>query len=154
MSLIKTVINGRTRFQHSHDPSKGLTHQEFKKECDINFLIEEWAKTGVMPVFDHFKPKPVMADVSDALSFQELMDLRVASDQAFDLLPPDVKSRYKSPLDYLQAAYEAQLSASHEAPHSDSLDVTVLGDTKSSGGTSHSSSASTSDQGVSDEKAS
>ncbi|AXL15424.1 internal scaffolding protein [Microviridae sp.] len=37
------------RVSISFDPEEGRTHQSFKDECDINRIVDTYARTGVIP---------------------------------------------------------------------------------------------------------
>lgn len=57
----------RVRVAVCFDPEKGLTHQSFKDECDINNIVATYARTGIAP-----KPrgKPQFGVAPDADLFE------------------------------------------------------------------------------------
>ena len=62
-----------------------LTEQSFKDECDINNIVKQYERTGLMP---HQRPnQPVFADISDAPSFLEAQNVVAAANEAFAAIP-------------------------------------------------------------------
>lgn len=39
----------RRRCQVEYDPERGLTRQSFKDECDVNRIVDTYARTGIIP---------------------------------------------------------------------------------------------------------
>lgn len=71
------------------------TRQEFKQECDINFLMERYVRTGVLgdPSLAG-KREAAFGDFSDSQDFQQCQDRLVAAAAAFDSLPGVVRERF------------------------------------------------------------
>ena len=57
----------RPRVAISFDPERGLTHQSFKDECDINRIVENYARTGIVPAR---RLEPIYGDAPDADLFE------------------------------------------------------------------------------------
>lgn len=57
----------RVRTAVCYDPEAGLTHQSFKDECDINRIVETYARTGVLP---QRRMEPIYGDAPDATLFE------------------------------------------------------------------------------------
>lgn len=112
------------RVQSKIDPKTGMTHQSFKDECDINYLVEHWSKTGVMPSFNH--RQPVYADVADVPDMHHAANLVAFAEQHFAELPADEREKYDDALHYLEAVSAALEDPGTIAP----LDVIVPTDTK------------------------
>ncbi len=74
-------------------PSK--TRQEFRDECDINWLMERFARTGILvdPSLVG-KREAAFGDFSGAQDFTENQDRLVAAANAFDTLPGVVRERF------------------------------------------------------------
>lgn len=80
-----------------------LARQEFRDECDINFLMERFARTGVL-VDPSMVGKRVAAfgDFTDAQDFTECNLRLVAAVEAFESLPGKVRERFNhDPADVL-----------------------------------------------------
>lgn len=126
--MIQKQYQSRARVQIEFDDDS-LTHQEFKDDCDINNLVENWLKTGVA----FFNPKsPIYGDVSEFPTFQESQNLMAALRAGFEALSPEEKLEFGLPEKYYEAvleAWEASASANEEVGTDDSLVVTVPTDT-------------------------
>lgn len=75
------------------DPAEGMTHQEFKDECDINQIMARSLRSGTFP--------PAVAvgrygDFSEAGDFQEAQELLARSEGQFAGLPAKVRERFKN----------------------------------------------------------
>lgn len=69
-----------------------LTEQSFKDECDINNIVKQYERTGLMP---HQRPnQPVFADISDAPSFLEAQNVVAAANEAFAAIPAEIRERF------------------------------------------------------------
>jgi phage internal scaffolding protein len=77
----KTVIEGES-----------MTKQSFKDESDINFIMQKYQQTGylnpdVIRDSDYF-------DASNALNFQDAMNIVVNAQDSFDALPSHIRKRF------------------------------------------------------------
>lgn len=85
--------------RYSPPPSPGLdcgpslTHQEFARECDINWIIKKYETTGVMETGSRV---PLDPDVVSMLptDFQCAMDTLARAQVAFDGLPSSLRDRF------------------------------------------------------------
>lgn len=79
------------------------TQQHFQQECDINFIMDRFTRTGVMP-----PPKEgyVYGDVSDYDSYQSALHSLMEAQADFDLLPAKVRKEFDNDpaqfLDFIQ----------------------------------------------------
>lgn len=65
------------------------TLQSHKDECDINNIMRQWTKTGVIT---HGSSKqPVYGDVFDIPDYQSHLNQILAADEAFQALPAEVR---------------------------------------------------------------
>lgn len=71
----------------SHLPS--LTRQEFAAEADINNLMAQYEKTGILPTVN--RADPAFLDVSDVPDLQSAMALVAAAQEAFMSLPASTR---------------------------------------------------------------
>lgn len=78
-----------------HDPvdlicdDDGMTRQEFKDECDINVLLAQYEKTGVL---NHYNLNdPQYLDVTDVPDLQRALAIYQSAETAFMSLPATVR---------------------------------------------------------------
>lgn len=81
------------------DPETSLTHTEFKKQTDINNIVEQYVTTGTLPtvrgnVFS--KRHPMFGDFSVGNDFQQIQNTLKASENAFQELPARVRERFRN----------------------------------------------------------
>lgn len=84
--------------RRGYDPTKrsqidcskgGRTLQAHKSECDINNIMKQWTKTGVI---SHGTAKaPVYGDVFDVPDYQAHLNQILAAQEGFDALPAEVR---------------------------------------------------------------
>lgn len=77
---------------HFNDVS--LTKQSFAAESDINNIMSNWSRTGILPVSDRVPPS--FGDFTGSSDFQELQNRVIAVRTAFDGLPSHVRSRFEN----------------------------------------------------------
>lgn len=70
-----------------------LTHQECKRECDINFLVNRYCETGNWGASDGHLPIDSELTNFDG-DFQSVMDRLVAAQEEFDSLPAKTRDRF------------------------------------------------------------
>jgi len=89
------------------------TKQEFRQEADINYIVAKYKKSGVLPAGR--RPELLQfADVTNVLTFGQMMERVEAGKAAFNSLPPAIRSRFQnSPADLL--AFLADESNREEA---------------------------------------
>lgn len=69
-----------------------MTKQSMKNECDINNILNQYKKTGIIT---HVQAaRPTYEDLPDASDFQEAQNVLIAASQAFDGLPSKVRDHY------------------------------------------------------------
>jgi len=67
-----------------------LTQQHFKKECDISTMLAKFGATGELPN----KTGAFYGDFSDALDYQQALDLVASTQASFDALPAPIRDRF------------------------------------------------------------
>lgn len=87
-----------SRYDLPPSPSTGvgkesLTHQECKRECDINFLVKRYCETGNWGVGDGRLPMDSSLVNFDG-DFQSIMDSMIATRAEFDALPSNIRDRF------------------------------------------------------------
>lgn len=81
----------RRRVTLTTGPSKRV-QQHFAEECDINTIVRTANKNGRLP--DMIKMNPRYGDFSDALSFQEALDVVNLAHEQFSALPSHVREKF------------------------------------------------------------
>lgn len=88
-----TVIN---RFGERKRPvvkcPPGRTKQAHKQECDINFVLQRYAKTGVLPQL--IKENPAFGDFSEVQDYQTSLEIVAKAKMQFQGLPAPVRRRF------------------------------------------------------------
>ena len=69
-----------------------LTKQSFKDECDVNNILKNYNKTGVMP--ENFDPGE-FRDVT-GIDYQESMQMVASASSMFNELPSALRKRFKN----------------------------------------------------------
>lgn len=69
----------------------GRTKQSFKEECDINQIMKQWERTGVL-THENVSP-PVYGDFSNASSYLDARQAVIDAQRAFDSLPSATRDR-------------------------------------------------------------
>lgn len=71
-----------------------MTQQHFKQECDINFILRKYQKTGLI---DHVaKHQGSYADLTDGVTFQEAINLIHDAQESFDTLPSSIRKKFNN----------------------------------------------------------
>jgi phage internal scaffolding protein len=85
-------------------PSGGalVTKQSHKSECDINNILSQFKKTGIITHISNSKPN--YSDLPDNIDYQTSLNLLIQADDAFSQLPSVVRRYFNnSPAELLQA---------------------------------------------------
>jgi len=90
---IRKPYDTSPRFQI--DCSKGgKTQQHFKQECDLNFILRKYQKTGLI---DHVnKHQGDYSDLTDSVTFTEAMHVIQDAAQSFETLPSSIRKQFKN----------------------------------------------------------
>lgn len=107
-SLPLSPIQPRYAFYRPHQrviaphSDEMMTKQSFKAECDINTILRQYSKTGVITHVQNARPS--YTDLPDSLDYQQSMNTLIVADQAFAGLPASVRARFgNDPAAFLQA---------------------------------------------------
>lgn len=88
-----TELEGRRRVQTINDePTR--TQQQFAEECDINYIMQKYEKTGQFTT--HFKTGGKYADFSNIQDYQDMLHTVQYAQDAFMTLPADTRSRFRN----------------------------------------------------------
>lgn len=91
-----------THFDHEKEPS--LAQQQFKDECDVNHIMNQYKKTGEIT---HLNSKTgVYADFTEIGEYQHMLNTINEADRAFEELPSKLRARFENDpqklIEYLQ----------------------------------------------------
>lgn len=82
-----------------------LTRQEFAAECDINTLMSQYEKTGLLPQSAVNNTEPRYLDVSDVPDLMSALNLLNAATEAFMALPAITRREFDNdPVKFIQYA--------------------------------------------------
>lgn len=87
-----------TRFNHTRPPGitfygESMTLQEFERECNINYIVDSFMSTGVLPNVDD---EPLYGDFSNIGDFAAIQQSFVDTYAQFDALPSAVRKRFNN----------------------------------------------------------
>ena len=92
----------RPKVLFAGEKGRSKTKQSFAKEANINNIMAQYVKTGVLP---QGQRKPMFGDFSSGEELQSIMDRVVSAELQFSSLPSDLRNRFNnsavSLLDYL-----------------------------------------------------
>lgn len=70
----------------------GLTKQAFKKDCDINYIMQKYEKTGVVEHLSRYNGQ--YGDFSDVQDYHSSLNQVIAADEMFMTLPAGVRKEF------------------------------------------------------------
>lgn len=71
-----------------------ITKQSHKQECDINFIINQYQRTGL---FTHINPQePMYADLPEVMDYQESLNTIMRAEESFASLPSEVRDYFQN----------------------------------------------------------
>ncbi len=76
------------------DTGPGRTKQAFKDECDINFIMNKWKRTGEIPQSQVGRMPPSYGDFSNADDYMTSCNQVIAARAAFAALPAFLRDRF------------------------------------------------------------
>lgn len=97
-----TQYTAPVRIQTLND-KPSMTHQSFKDEQDVNFIIDRYTQTGFLPPL---RPEGAYMDASMVEDYQTLMNNLIAVRTAFEALPDEIRQEFQSPEDWIDAALD------------------------------------------------
>lgn len=74
-------------------PGKSRTKQSMKDETNINFIIDQYNKTGSL---EHLKKYEGQYAQFDSIDFHTAMNVVVEAEQMFDELPSSIRSKFQN----------------------------------------------------------
>jgi phage internal scaffolding protein len=96
---IRSAYSKKKRFQ-LNTGNDSMTQQSFKNECDINFILSKYQKTGLVDHVNTYQGN--YSDVSNVPSYQEALHIVESAHTAFESLPSSIRKRFSNnPQDFL-----------------------------------------------------
>lgn len=81
-----------------------MTKQNHKNECDINFIMSKYAKTGLI---SHVANKAPQYGEYETIDYKEAMNLVISAQESFDSLPATLRKRFgNDPNEYFQFVHD------------------------------------------------
>lgn len=74
-------------------PEETLAQQHFKEQCDINRIVAQYAKTGLVP---QSPATPMAEDFVGITDYHTAMNVIRRGDEAFSSLSADVREKFKN----------------------------------------------------------
>lgn len=91
---------------YSPSGERSMTRQEYKAECDIYTILQQFQETGVMKRSQ--TAQPLWGELPDDIDFQTAMNITMAANDAFASLPSAVRSHFQNdPARFLAAMYDS-----------------------------------------------
>lgn len=86
------------------DDDKGMTEQSHRDSCDINVIMKQYDKTGLVPVYSNMIPR--YEDFSKVTDYQSACNLVIEAEESFNSLPAHVRTAYDNDPAKFLAAFE------------------------------------------------
>jgi phage internal scaffolding protein len=107
------------------DTGEGLTEQSHKQECDINYILKDYARTGFIK---HANQNAGQYDDVTSVDFQTAMDTVANVKSMFENLPSQVRAEFQNEptrfLDYVQNPANAKALEQRGILHgNDGIDI-------------------------------
>lgn len=98
----------RNRFQTVRCPieiqGESRTQQHFADECDINYIVNRFNKTGVVT---HLATTAQQFMEIDPITLQEALNQSIEAQESFDSLPSKVRQAFgNDPMEFLNAVHD------------------------------------------------
>lgn len=110
MAKIISVDDGGLNVPRSRNPAtictEPMARQSEAAECDINRIVAQFTKTGVLP---QGFAEGVFSDVSEIGDYREAMERVRLADREFMKLPPQVRAEFgNDPLAFVEFAVQPE----------------------------------------------
>jgi len=91
--LLHSNYSPKSRYSMTFPADSPYTKQEFKDECDINWLMHQYQTTGELPNLNPMSPDYIDLTGED---FQESMNIITSAQSLFNELPSQLRNRFKN----------------------------------------------------------
>lgn len=99
MSKIRKIYGERVRVSKKF-VGLGRTKPEFKSECEIQNILNRYAKTGAVNVN---LASPRYGDFSSVGDYQQALNLMINAESMFSSLPADIRKKFSNdPVEFLE----------------------------------------------------
>lgn len=126
---IRSILSDIARVQVDFTGTQSRTKSEFKDECNINNIVKQCIKTGVMPSGTR---EPMFEDFSNVGSYNDAVAQVAEANSTFEGLPSEIREKFdhsvQNLIDFIgdeantEEAQELGLIAKTEAPESANLE--------------------------------
>lgn len=72
----------------------GLTKQSFRDECNINFIMDKWKRTGEIPAAQVGTMRPNYGDFTNPNDYMTACNRVLDANEAFESLPSFLRDRF------------------------------------------------------------
>lgn len=105
------VKHKRITAPHSNEM---ITKQEYKDECNIYNILNQYQQTGIISHIN--ENKPLYTDLPDSMDYQQSLEILTQAGEAFDALPSKVREHFSNDPGRFLAAFSdpSQLNYLHE----------------------------------------
>lgn len=86
------VMNDRRRVQVSFEDSPSLVHPEFKSQCDIRNIMNQYKRQGIRLPTPQFSSE--INDLTNLPDYQESLNTVIRAQEALDSLPAQLRKRF------------------------------------------------------------
>lgn len=77
-----------------------MTHQSFKQECDINFIMRKYQRTGLADHVNQYQGD--YSDLTDVPDYHEAMNKILSANEAFSTLSSSIRKKFSNdPAEFL-----------------------------------------------------
>ena len=98
--MFNSAYSERVRKQTCYKDDEGCTHQEQKQQCDINYILEKYRRTGVVNHLNKYQEQYL--DVS-AIDFQDAQNKVATVNSMFEELPAKDRASFNNdPAQFLE----------------------------------------------------
>lgn len=80
---------------HTDTEGHSMTQQQFKQECDINYILSRYTEYGYCEHVMGVEPKYMDCSSLTAKTFQEHLDFALDFEEHFDSLPQEIRDRFE-----------------------------------------------------------
>lgn len=71
-----------------------ITKQAHKQECDINYIMKQYQRTGILAHIN--TQQPIYGDLPDTIDYQESLNMIMRADETFASLPAVVRDHFNN----------------------------------------------------------
>lgn len=94
MTVIRSLYSDRYPVVLDFTGEVSLTKQSFSKECDVNFIISKYQKTGLVDHVNRFEGQ--YGDFLDVQDYQSSLNAIKRAQDEFMSLPSSLRSRFSN----------------------------------------------------------